>query len=376
MESSKQADELPRLIEVVARLGPRNVPDIANELSIPIETARHRLKKQLLQRGIRIHASIDFGKLGLERSWAFLDFTEEYRGQEAKVARALADVAYLTYFARTTPEERFLAQFAVPRSKFKEHERFLSELVDGGILGKYEKHNLSWIRYLSMKPSVYNFRKRVWDIDWEALDRLKLTPELPSFNKATRFDKKDLLILKEMQQDSAIQFVDIASKLKIDVKTLLYHYHSHVVDRGFVSKYIVRWMGEPKNIRKYALLWAKAIIRNVSENELLLVQDTFAKLPFTWSDSYSSEDGFYLIELVLPVPQYVDALSFLQRNLRDSKRRIEILVLDPQFGSAFTLPHHMFEDEVGWMFEAETAMERFRTLTTAQGESMKNKGEL
>src|SRR3972149_3229466 len=109
MESSKQIDELTRLIEVVARLGPRNVPDIAHELSIPIETARHRLKKQLLQRGIRIHASIDFGKLDLERSWAFLDFEEGYRGQESKIARALADVAYLTYFARTMPEERFLA---------------------------------------------------------------------------------------------------------------------------------------------------------------------------------------------------------------------------------------------------------------------------
>jgi hypothetical protein len=182
------------------------------------------------------------------------------------------------------------------------------------------------------------------------------------------FDKKDLLILKELQQDSAIQFVDIANKLKIDVKTLLYHYHSHIANRGFVSKYIVRWIGEPKDIRKYAILHAKAVIRNVSENELLSVQDTFAKLPFTWSDSYSSEDGFYLADLVLPVPQYVDALSFLQRNLRDSKRKIEILVLDPQFGSTFTLPHHMFEDELGWMFETQTALQRFKTLTTVQSE--------
>ena len=376
MESSKQIDELPRLIEVVARLGPRNVPDIARELSIPIETARHRLKKQLLQRGIRVHASVDFGKLDLERSWAFLDFAREYRGHEARIARALADVAYLTYFARTMPEERFLAQFAVPRSKLEEHERFLSGLAEGGILGGYQKHNLSWMRHLSMKPNLYNFRRRVWDIDWEALDRLKLTPELPPISKVTRFDKKDLLILKEMQQDSAIQFVDIASKLKMDVKTLLYHYHSHIGDRDFVSKYIVRWIGEPKDIRKYAILHAKAVIRNVSETELLSVQDTFAKLPFTWSDSYSSEDCFYLAELVLPVPQYVDALSFLQRNLRDSKRKIEILVLDPQFGSAFTLPHHMFEDGLGWVFEAQTAMGRFKTLTTAQSESVKNRGEL
>jgi hypothetical protein len=337
---------------------------------------RYRLNNQILRRGVRIHAAIDYTKLGLQRSWAFLDFAEEYRGQEAKVARALADMAYLTYFARTMPQERFLAQFAVPRSKLEEHERFLSGLVEGGVVGRYEKHDLSWMRHLSMKPNLYNFRKCVWDIDWEALDRLKLTPELPPISRATKFDKKDLLILKEMQQDSAIQFVDIANKLKIDVKTLLYHYHSHIATRGLVSKHIVRWIGEPKDIRKYAILHAKAVIRNVSESELLSVQDTFAKLPFTWSDSYSSEDGFYLAELVVPVPQYVDALSFLQRNLRDSKRKIEILVLDPQFGSTFTLPHHMFEEGLGWVFNAEMASDSFRILVSTQSvdEHLRNNG--
>src|SRR3989304_6252793 len=122
------------------------------------------------------------------------------------------------------------------------------------------------MRHISMKPNLYNFRRRVWDIDWEALDRLKLIPELPDISKIMPFDKKDLLILKELQQDSAIQFVDIANKLKIDVKTLLYHYHSHIANRGFISKYMVRWIGEPKDIRKYAILHAKAVIRNVSEN--------------------------------------------------------------------------------------------------------------
>ena len=154
MKSLEQTDKLSSLVVIVAKLGPRNIPDIAHELSIPVETARHRLRRQILERGIRIHAGIDLGKLGLQRSWAFLEFTDEYSGREEKVARALSEVGYLTYFARTSPEERFLAQFAVPRSKLQEHERFLSGLVRNGMLRSYVAHNLAWTRYLSMKPEL------------------------------------------------------------------------------------------------------------------------------------------------------------------------------------------------------------------------------
>ncbi len=369
---------LSKLIGTIATLGPRNIPNIASELSIPIETARHRLKRQILERGIRIHAGIDYGKLGLQRAWAFLDFAEEYKGREAKIAGALADVAFLTHYARTMPEEKFLVQFGIPEFRLAEHNRFLSGLVQNGILRAYEVHHLSWTRHLSMKPQYYNFRRRIWDIDWEKLDRLKQTPELPTTSQAEPFDKKDLLILKELQTDSSVQFVDMSKKLGIDVKTLLYHYHAHIESRGLVPKYLVRWTGDPKNLRKYAVLWAKAWMRGISKNELLTVQNVFARLPFIWSDAYSSEDGFYLADLIIPVPQYVDTLSFLQRNLKESKRKIEIAIVDPQCTSAFTIPYHMFEEELGWTFNAETALDRFKVITAAESveDPLKNKGEL
>ncbi|MBI2126840.1 MAG: hypothetical protein HYU02_05965 [Thaumarchaeota archaeon] len=368
---------LSKLIGAIATLGPRNIPNIASELSIPVETARHRLKRQILGRGIRIHAGIDFGKLGLQRSWAFLELTNEYSGREEKVARALSEVGYLTYFARTSPEERFLAQFAVPRSKLQEHERFLSGLVGNGILRSYVVHNLAWTRHLSMKPEYYNFKQRVWEIDWEALDRLRQIPIAPTTSQAVQFDKKDLLILKEMQIDSSIQFVDMATKLKIDVKTLLYHYHLHVKQSRFVTNYLARWTGDPKNLRRYAVLHAKVFMENISRNEILSVQDVFTRLPFLWSDAYSA-DGFYLADLVIPLILYPDTLSFLQRNLGDTRKKFQIVVVDNRCTSAFTLPHHMFDEEIGWMFETQTALERFRIITTAESleESAKNKGGL
>ncbi len=366
---------LSKLIGTIATLGPRNIPNIASELSIPIETARHRLKRQILERGIRIHAGIDLGKLGLQRSWAFLEFADEYNGREEKVARALSEVGYLTYFARTTPDEKFLAQFAVPKTKLADHEKFLSGLVENGILRSYVLHNLTWMRHLSMNPSYYNFKKRIWEIDWQALDRLRQIPQSPSTSEVVPFDNKDLLILKELQADSSIQFVDMANKLKIDVKTLLYHYHSHIQDRGFVRNYLVRWRGDPKNMRRYAVLPAKVYMENVSKNEILLVQDVFARLPFIWSDAYAN-NGFYLADLVIPLLHYADTLSFLQRNLGPAKKKVEVAIVDQQCTSAFTLPYHMFEDERGWQFESQTALERFQIAAHSLEESVKNKGEL
>ncbi len=365
----KQVEALSQLVMVVAQKGPRNIPDIASELQIPIETARHRLKKQVLDRGITIHTGIDFGKLGLKRSWTFLDFNDEYRGREAKVAKALSDVAYLTYFTRTMPEERFLAQFAVPNSKLAEHKKFLEAMTSSGILNSYEVNNLLWTRHLSMNPEYYNFKKRVWDIDWNALDNLRQAPIIPKISDAVELDKKDLLILKELQLDSSVQFADIADKLRIDVKTLLYHYHTHIEARDLVTKYLVRWRGDPKNVRRYAVLPAKVLIRNVSQQEMLRVQGVFARLPFVWSDSYG-DNGFYLADLVIPLTHYADVLSFLQRNLGALKRRVEVAIVDQQCTSAFSLPCQMYDENLGWTFEQNMALERFTVLAS---ETLKNK---
>ena len=107
-------EQLSQLVSVTAKLGPRNIPKIARSLSIPVETARHRLRKQLLSRGIGIQACIDYSKLGLQRSWLMLDFTEEFKGRESKSATALAQVAYLVSYFKTIPDDRFVAQVAIP----------------------------------------------------------------------------------------------------------------------------------------------------------------------------------------------------------------------------------------------------------------------
>jgi hypothetical protein len=92
------------------------------------------------------------------------------------------------------------------------------------------------------------------------------------------------------------------------------------------------------------------------------VKRIFNLLPFTWSDSYSKNGRFYIVDLALPLVQYPDTLRYLQLNLGYLSKEINLAIIDPSFVSAYTLPHHMFIEGIGWKFEKETIIKIFKPL--------------
>ncbi|MEE8187300.1 MAG: hypothetical protein V3T99_06540 [Nitrososphaerales archaeon] len=357
-------EQLSQLVSVTAKLGPRNIPKIARSLSIPVETARHRLRKQLLSRGIGIQACIDYSKLGLQRSWLMLDFTEEFKGRESKSASALAQAAYLVSYFKTIPDDRFVAQVAIPSSSKLAYEQLLESLVKAGVLKSYNIHHMAWTRQISMDTKHYDFRRKTWDIDWQLLERTRSSIQEPMIADPRPFDKKDILILKELETDSSLSFIDIASRLKLEVKTLLYHYHSHIERRSFIDRYSIRWMGDPKRRQRYAIMEVRFWFQKLSQNELFLAQEAFSRLPFMRTDSFSMDDGFYLAELTLPLTHYLDILTFLQKNLKSINRKMEIGIVDQTCASRFPIPEQMYDEEYGWVFHPGVALDRFKLLTT------------
>ena len=74
--------------------------------------------------------------------------------------------------------------------------------------------------------------------DWPALCR-------PICGAAPReeFDSTDLAIIDQLQVDANIQLTAMAEKLKMNHKTLAYHYEAHVLRRDLLKGYMVNWLG-------------------------------------------------------------------------------------------------------------------------------------
>ncbi|MEM4311820.1 MAG: hypothetical protein QXX95_05470 [Nitrososphaerales archaeon] len=362
MSYDEYEEAMRRLVNLIIEYSPRNVRRLAHKLGLPVETVRYRIKKLLEKRRFRIHASLDYNKLGLVRHWAFLEFSKEYEGKELAVLRSLGQVGYLTYYCRTIPESILLAQFTLPKIFEENHQNFLEELKKIDVIKDYQLFKSKWFRHLDFKSEFYNFKNFSWDIDWGSLKNIEFKPEVFQSEDVLSYDKKDLLILGKLQIDSFTSFIDMAKKLGIERKTLLYHYHNHIRKNKLVSKYLVRWTGDIESVQRYTIIYLKAWIKNCTKEKMELAQRFFGSLPFTWSDSYSEKDEFYIADLAMPLAHYPDTLRYLQLNFGALAKELRIAIIDPNFVSAYTIPHHMFIEDIGWVFEIEKLVKIFKPL--------------
>ena len=370
-------DDFTLIIEAIKKVGPRNCSLISRLTSIPIETVRHKIHKQLIKKGIRFHVSVDYSKLGLMRNWVTLNFKEEYAALAPKILDTLSRIGYLIYFGRIVPQGSYVSIIAFPVNDKASYERFLDGLIDLGILVSYEINGLSNVQQHFMKHEHYDFKEDTWNIDWSGLDRsMTIMPkklENPSYELMA--DKTDLLILEQLQFDPTASFSKIAGELDIKQKTVRYHYLKHVVGRRLIKDYIIRWTAGLGKHERHSILGIIVQIRNISGEALSNILEVFHKLPFTWFDAFSNDRGLYLAYIAAPLIQYVNILDYLRRNIHLSYlQNTEVSSVDLSCSMGYTLPIEMFDEEEGWLFDAGEALEKLsRTVIVTKGVKSESK---
>jgi len=348
-----------QIVEAIKQLGPRNSCAISRVTGIPDNTIRYKIHKQLVKKGITVQASIDYWKMGLSTNWVSMEFSSEYWKTAPSILEALSKTAYLTFFGRLLPQNIFATVIRIPREAFGRYLSFLERLVEVGVLNSYRVDPLLWIRHLSMNPRYYDFEKGAWKVDWEEVEKSATEIQHREINGGGAFyvDKIDILLLKEMQIDCLRSLTDIARKLHLRPKTLRYHFREHIEKRGLISRYVVRWFGSPSLEARKSIPYLTAEIREPSYEMLWQAQNLFHRLPFTWLDAISASQDFYMAQVVLPVSEYMETVEYIARNGKGFAKNIKLSLLDRSCVRNYTLPHEMFSEDYGWMFEEELALE-------------------
>ncbi len=357
-------DEFRLIIGAIKRVGPRNCSLISRLTSIPIETVRHKIEKQLMKKGFRFHVNVDYNKLDLIRHWVILNFSDQYAELATKILDTLSRMGYLIYFGRIVPQGNYASIIALPVKAIDEYTRFLNGLIDQGILDSYEIDELVHVQQHFIKHEFYNFKKGIWNVDWAELEQLKA--DVPKMVEDQVYemmaDEKDLLILEQLQFDPMASFAKIARNLNTNQKNVRHHYIKHIVGRRLVKEYIVRWQASLGKNERRSIFALVVQLRNITNCELSAVQQVFYRLPFTWFDAFSGDGGLYIAYVTLPMAQYINVLDFLRRNL--PKRCLDILkvsFIDMFCSMGYTIPYEMFDDERGWVFNAERALKKFNS---------------
>lgn len=354
---------LSPLIDAVNRVGVQNFSLLSRLTNLPTESIRYKIRRQFPKMGLLVRIQVDYDRLGLQLEFVVLEFTQEAMQYADKLLSKLPDVAYLVYHGREVFEQRYVAIFAVPVAIKENFQSFLQRLVSIGILRRFSIEPLRWTRHLSLRSEYCDFEKKRWIVDWSRVKAQSEAPVAPplAVHPPARpdVDKTDLLLIKELEKETARDISEIARKIKVNERTARWHYAKHI--KPMISSYYVHWIGHFGDEALRRLIGVVFEFNGLTQQRLTEVRRLFNNFPFIWNEN-GGENGHYLTVSLIPVEYLVEAMDFIRKNLPKNISRWRNYTIDLATSRLYTIPYMLFDEKKGWLFDEETAINMLESL--------------
>jgi hypothetical protein len=355
-----------QLAELLTQIGP-DINEISRRLGQFKESVRYRYTEKILGKGFTVQASVNYEKLGLRRVVLLADFAGEYSRYAHAILSAMNELCYVVYFEKRMFSGDYLIEASVPSEHVGAFMDFMAKLRDKGVFRNLEMFPFSWFRTIPMHARSYDFDTGRWDFDWSAPQKFSEEAAYSPSEKV-KFDRVDLFILKELQIDATKELVDIARKLKENYKTLTWHHRTHVLHRGMINGYYLRWMGTSYSTtleralhRMHRYHHVALLATGLQEVERMNLAAKLHSIPFLWSETVGQNE--YCGHFYFPMENVTEAYQFITRSISDIKDRVRILALDQTEALSFTLSYQLFDDESQqWSFNEPGLLARFDGL--------------
>ncbi len=350
--------DITKLIEAIDRVGIQNISLLSRMSGMPVETVRYTVKKRFPTLGLDIRTPVNYDYMGLERYFVVMKFTEESRNSAPAILDSLSSSAFLTYWVKSPADLRYLSFFAVPVAVTDEFRKFMDRLVHEGVLTEARIERLEWSRHPEIKSRFYDFSRGAWSIDWDEI--AKQTEKPPAISGAEEpsaspeIDSTDTLIIKELELDSWRNIAEIARKLRINERTLRWHYAKHVSPTALSS--YVHWLPDSKkDVGTSAGLVYE--FNNLTKKNLEALRTLFNNFPFSWFEA-GRKDGYYQVHCAVPAGSLMESMRFLSQHLSAQVGTWTAWTLDLSTSFWYTIPYENYDDEKGWFFEPKSALEK------------------
>jgi len=246
-----------KILEAVGTYGPRNLRLLATELGMKRGTVWKRVKRLSSHFFLQFHVNPYHTNMGLKKAvviaWA-------NPGKEDLLFDCLFVNDFRNFISRCYGgREGCFGIYVVPNDHIPEFKEFLRMLEKLGLTRDLQIIWSTCFQNVNPTQNWFDPKTESWTFSWDDWVEEVATEgtELPytlvdpaSFtNKA---DYTDIFIVKELEKDAAISFVDIAKKLNVNRQNVERHYRDHVLKRGLiesvqvtVSPFDIRGASEP-----------------------------------------------------------------------------------------------------------------------------------
>lgn len=354
------------LVDLISELGP-DVPEISRRLGQFKESVRYRYKEKVLGKGFSIHVLPNHEKLGLQRVVMLAEFAPIYKTYAHSILTAMNELCYVVSFERRMFRGDFLVEASVPAEFTDAFVGLMYKLKAKGLFTSVEVVPFEWFRTVPMRTEYYDFDTGRWDFDWSNLQKQSDDAGYRPSGRA-KFDKHDLLILKELQIDATRSFIEISGRLKENYKKLAWHYKTHVVGRGLINRYYLRWMGTSYSTvleralhRKHRYQQLAILATGLTELERMNLMARSHMVPFIWNEMVGKTA--YCANFFFPTEYITEAYQFLTETIADTKDKTSVLALDQTEALSFTISHQLYDEKKRqWTFDEPKLLERFDDL--------------
>jgi DNA-binding Lrp family transcriptional regulator len=256
---------------------------------------------------------------------------------------------------------------AIPEANRSEFQQYLDHLVASSVARDYRIYWLDDQHTSIPNFEYYDLSKRQWKFEWETWLR-RLSEHKPSKPAETglqepkpSFDKKDLVILKELMKNARVTLADLARMLGTTVPGAKYRFDK-IREKGLVHEFVVEFLPYSPEISD--LYDVRLDFKN--ESSLVSKESAFLALPFTLHQSRIRGMNSLAARVYLPRGEMNNLYALLSRLVRNGiLTNFAYLWLDPLSIKTQTFSYEYYDDEHGWHYDNLGYISRLQKLLTA-----------
>jgi DNA-binding Lrp family transcriptional regulator len=363
-EIIKQLDRTNiKILSAMWKYGPRNLLEVSRRTHIPFTSVYHRVAK-LEAKSRRVVALVpQVSKLGLVRVIVLVTANP---GSEDRVTMALEVPNYWRSVNRCEGTFTHFSAHFVPNKCLKQFKSYVKRLAELDLI----THSSIMLtgEYIPNFPNFqyYNPATNEWTFPWGRwLASLKRRPseaiEDPASYKILA-DKKDMLIVKELEKNARKSFAELAPLLGISLQGVKYHYDKKLVPTGIVKYFGFDVLPYPEEVSAYH----EILLKFTNSKNMNRFYSLMAEFFLVLGVAKVLRQNSLLIRTYTLQTQVQSLFTFLSQMAQEgfldsySAVRSDFAERDVQ-----TISYELFDEEEGWIFDLKIDLSELSKLARA-----------
>ena len=340
-----------RILSAMWRYGPRNLLEVARKIGMPFTSVYHRvarIESKAQELAVLIPA---VSRLGMVRVTVLVTASP---GREDEVSRAIKNLNIWRSTGSCEGTFTHISTQVVPAKYLKEFRAYIQQLRDSNLITGF---NIIYTGdFVPNFPDFANYdpAKSEWKFDWEEwFASLTWTSDFSAFDDPADYtlavDKKDVMIIKELEKDARKNFTDIAKIAGITAQTVKSRYEN-LVAMG-IAKYVhLRILPYPIEVAAYHQVMLEFNNKEDLDKFVSVVPNLF----FVVGIAKVLRRNSLILETQILDSQLQKMYSFFSHMARagllQAYSAVRMNFMDRETQS---ISYELFDDEKGWVVDFE-----------------------